>query len=100
MALVEGHKDGGPGGKDRPSLGLDDWYYHNLMTQPNSALVIRPGSRVLQNWEVDSPKAQEYLRAGRIVDPGLYQQRRFVDMYETAWRRDMDNGFKDVATLW
>jgi hypothetical protein len=96
MALLEGHKDSGPGGQDRPSLGLDDWYYHNLMTQPNSAL-LKYGRALVEYYrtgEVDAPEVQKYLRAGRIVDPGLYHQRRFVDVYETAWRHDMDNGFK------
>ena len=96
MALVEGHVNSGPGGENHPSLGLDDWYYHNLMTQPNSAL-LHYGRALLEFYRTgdpNSPVAKERLRAGRIVDPGLYHQRRFMDIYETAWRYDMDNAFK------
>ena len=77
-------------------LKLDVWYQHNMMTQPREPLLFYARSIVeyYRSVKLDVPEVQEFLRKGRLLDAGLVYQRKFVDILETAWRLDMDNGYK------
>jgi hypothetical protein len=83
-------------GKGNGSLELDIWYQHNLMTQPREALLHYARSLVeyYRTLKLDGAQVQESLRKGQLLDAGLVQQSRLVDIIETSWRQDMDNGFK------
>ena len=83
-------------GRNNGSLELDTWYQHNLMTQPKEPLLHYARSLVeyYRTVHLNDSVVQESLKKGRLLDIGLIQQGQFVDILETAWRRDMDNGFK------
>ena len=83
-------------GKNNGSMQLDTWYQHNLMTQPKEAMLhyIRSLVEYYRTLKLNNGQVQESLKKARLLDPGLLKQHELVDILETAWRNDMDSGYK------
>jgi hypothetical protein len=77
-------------------LKLDVWYQHNMMTQPQEPYLfyVRSIVEYYRTVQLSDPNVQEFLRKGRLLDSDLSIQNKIIDMLETSWRLDMDNGFK------